>query len=406
MGSIGDIGLQGLGTLVRIIDLATALKHGNLGGALQRQAGLLTNPETSGVVEGSPFLAGFTGAYGSRRPTAVDAAPGGPSLPEPVSQFHANLPVVLKSLDDQLKEARLGLTQAQTKAMQAGPPPGYVQTGYDSTGKATYTNPETMTPIRTGATERLTGGTGQRPRIEGTPSTPEQVVTAELAARGLTPGTPEYTNAFAEAMAKQGAGTRPAPQALVNSITQGNDMLASLANVQNLAEKAQARQGPIMGRLGRGLNDWGFNTQEQSQFLAAIERLQNAYRLATTGQQASYQELERIRKQLPNENQNPTAFKAALIEAAKATLRTVMSKTQGAKDISRAAPDLVVPPEVAQLLEQAGSPITTTTPGTSTTSTTIPPGAGQQIKPRDVSATVNDLNSMTIPGVAKIRRGR
>ena len=88
----GDVGLQGLGTLVRILDLAASAKRGNIGGSLLQQAMASQDPNARAAIEQSPFLAGFTGNYGSRQPTPVDMSPGGPSAPERQNLFRADLP--------------------------------------------------------------------------------------------------------------------------------------------------------------------------------------------------------------------------------------------------------------------------------------------------------------------------
>lgn len=86
--SAGNVAGQGAGTVLNIADLLMAARQGRLAPNLLARAEALQNPASRDAIAASPLLSGFMGTYGGRQ--AVDAAPGGPSLPE--RQFRGNLP--------------------------------------------------------------------------------------------------------------------------------------------------------------------------------------------------------------------------------------------------------------------------------------------------------------------------
>lgn len=126
LGGAGDGAMQGVGTLARIIDLFASARGGNLGRNLMQQAAFSQDPAGRAQISGSPFLAGFTGNYGSRQPTPQDMPNNGsglasPSSPDRVSQFQANMPPLNleAQLDMALKGATVPYTQARTRGLNA-----------------------------------------------------------------------------------------------------------------------------------------------------------------------------------------------------------------------------------------------------------------------------------------------
>ena len=102
----GDVGLQGLGTILRIVDLAAAAKRGGIGQALLQQSMAAQDPEGRAAIAGSPLLAGFTGTYGHRIPASEAGVPSNISIlgPQPngPTQFQADLPPLNEAM--QLKQ--------------------------------------------------------------------------------------------------------------------------------------------------------------------------------------------------------------------------------------------------------------------------------------------------------------
>lgn len=116
LSNVGNVAGQGAGTLLNVADLLMSARQGRLGANLLQRAAALQDPGARNAIAASPLLSGFMGTYGGRQ--AVDAAPGGPSLPE--RQFRGNLPPLGESaqLAQLLTRAKIGEAGAKARHLQ------------------------------------------------------------------------------------------------------------------------------------------------------------------------------------------------------------------------------------------------------------------------------------------------
>lgn len=129
----GDVGGQGLGTLLNIADILMSARQGHLGQTLLSRATALQDPAARESISSSPLLAGFLGQYGSRQPNPEVQRAGGqipgvdilgpgqePGTPQG-SRFQANLPPLGPAAQGKLALAATALPYRalQMKSLEA-----------------------------------------------------------------------------------------------------------------------------------------------------------------------------------------------------------------------------------------------------------------------------------------------
>jgi hypothetical protein len=92
------------------------------------------------------------------------------------------------------------------------------------------------------------------------------------------------------------------------AIAEGEAAIDSLNNIGSLFDEAFV--GPVAGRVGTTGELFGLNPEKQSQFIAATAAFKNQIIKEITGAQMSEIEARRILKQVPDENNPPTVWKA------------------------------------------------------------------------------------------------
>jgi len=362
----GDIGLQGLGTLVRILDLAASAKRGNIGGSLLQQAMASQDPNARAAIEQSPFLAGFTGNYGGRVP--VQGSPeellraGSPNLPQGVqllgegqtpqslgTRFRADLPPLnpLAQAQLELEQAKVPYTQAQTPLLKAQTRQAQAEADFLSggTGKLgnmrltgarvggfSFEDPTQRAPIRLQPGETVTGDLGGQPTINelGPEEKKKQEELGKLSAARETLGNPTL--------------------ALIDQMIEATKILPG--GIGGLAASKTGLTGAV-NRFRLGTSSEG-PTAEQLRTLRQGDLLiQQLYRLSAVGV-ATEQDVKPYADRLKGlEGMSEPEAKNRLLE----TRSYIISRLYGGKDPT------------------TGARSTTTTSGTSTTSTTMPPTA-------------------------------
>ena len=101
---------------------------------------------------------------------------------------------------------------------------------------------------------------------------------------------------------------KPPAAAERTALAEGAASIDALNNLNSLYKKTFV--GPVAGRAGKARNVFGLNPEQQSNFLAATAAFRNSIIKQITGAQMSEPEAKRILKQIPDETDPPTVWKA------------------------------------------------------------------------------------------------
>ncbi len=119
----------------------------------------------------------------------------------------------------------------------------------------------------------------------------------------------------------------PASAAERTAIAGGRASLDALDNLKTLFDSPRTSTGPIVGRTSPILGLVGMTTDEQEAFMAATSAFRNHVIKEITGAQMSEPEAKRIMKQIPEETDPPTRWKAKY-EQTKRNLESIQKRRE------------------------------------------------------------------------------
>lgn len=141
------------------------------------------------------------------------------------------------------------------------------------------------------------------------------------------------------------ARTPPKARETLQAVQQGMDAASRLSNLFD-----PAVLGPIGGRIANAQQAAGLLGMKEEEFLAEIDSFLRAVRLATTGQQASAQELETLRREVLNNLKAPEQFQARLRAQVNSMLSQRAAVEKTLRTNNERVPELNVDPVLAQRL--------------------------------------------------------
>lgn len=138
---------------------------------------------------------------------------------------------------------------------------------------------------------------------------------------------------------------QPTPAEARTRLTGAQGSIDALGEVQELFDPKVI--GPLQGRVTNMKAMIGALKIPEARFNAAVDRFIRAERLATTGQQASADELKRMKQELLNINMAPPQFYANVVELARGSQAT----HQRLSEILKANNEVTIPLEIAPGLQ-------------------------------------------------------